>query len=256
MKKIWFSIVLIMFLLLSATDGLLCQADTNYIIPKIYNKQIKEGGIVSSNTIYNVTKKLGPPGFWIYEIKGKEKLCALTFDDGPNPYSTSKLLEILKKAGVKATFFLIGAQTARYPDTARKIVKLGHEIGNHSFNHRMYSKMTKQEILIDIAKSQKLFKQVLGIYPRYIRPPYGSVSKEHGSLFTDYFLKGVFWSVDSQDWRLDRNADQIKNRVLEFIKPGSIILFHEQNPSTISCLAELIATLKRQGYRFVTLGDY
>jgi peptidoglycan-N-acetylglucosamine deacetylase len=149
---------------------------------------------------------------------------ALTFDDGPHPLFTPRLLDILKKHNAYATFFMIGAAAARSPDIVRQVAKAGHTIGNHSWNHQSFPLLTGRKRRAQLRACQ----QVIAPYgKRLFRPPYGhqnTVSR------LDAFLLGfqvVTWNIVAYDW-LAHDAAWMVERVGKQIRPGSIILFHDR----------------------------
>lgn len=160
----------------------------------------------------------------ITSVSTSEPVVALTFDDGPNPDSTVKYLEILETYKAKATFFMVGKSARQYPELVEKVAQAGHSIGNHSWGHAPYDLMDSSRLRRrDILACQDA---LAGYGSKIFRPPYG-----HQSLASrlDAFLLGykvVTWSVESQDWT-GSDAQEIADRVIEKIVPGSIILFHD-----------------------------
>ena len=154
---------------------------------------------------------------------------ALTFDDGPNPEYTPKLLDGLEKRGVKATFFLLGEEVKQYPDVVRRMHDDGHLIGVHSYKHVNFKEVGTACTLQQIEKTQKAIYDVTGEYAGYIRPPYGCWQKE---LDAQVNLIEVLWNVDPRDWATT-DADTVVQRVLKDTKPGDIILLHDASASSV-----------------------
>ena len=157
---------------------------------------------------------------------GSGKL-ALTFDDGPGE-ETPAILDLLRQAGIRATFFLCGQNVERYPDLARRIAEEGHEIGNHTYAHPRLLGRTPGRIAWEIERAQRIIARRTGRTPTLFRPPYGlrwfglfPVLRRNG-------LTSVMWSVNSLDWKLSR--EQVVTRVLREEQPGAIILFHDGVP--------------------------
>ncbi|MGC8778315.1 MAG: polysaccharide deacetylase family protein [Candidatus Caldatribacteriaceae bacterium] len=178
-------------------------------------------------------------------------MIALTFDDAPNGY-TREILQVLKEKKVKATFFLIGSQVKKYPEVAREIVKQGHEIGNHSYSHRIDESFTLEEILEDLQKAEKVIKDATGVIPSYFRPPRGFTN---GKIREACGLMGysiIMWWVDSRDWELEDEA--ILEGVRAHVRPGGIILFHSL-PQTVRVLPRVIEELEEKKYTLVTVSD-
>jgi peptidoglycan/xylan/chitin deacetylase (PgdA/CDA1 family) len=174
---------------------------------------------------------------------------AITFDDGPNPDYTLKLLEGLKKRGVKATFFVLGEEVENYPDILGAIYDEGHLIGIHSYQHVNFTEIGDNATLEQINRTQEAICAVTGEYAGYIRPPYGSWRKE---LDTKVPLIEVLWDVDPMDWATN-DADTVVRRVEAHVEDGSIILLHDASESTVQAAFRIIDLLQGQGYEFVTV---
>lgn len=181
-----------------------------------------------------------------------EKFIALTFDDGPNPNSTQKLLNILSENEVKATFFMVGYNIEEYPYIVKKIYNEGHDIGIHSYGHTNYSLMSFDDVLKDIDKCSNLIYNAIGKRPYLVRPPFGSIKEEEIDT-EDYFF--VNWNVDPCDWKLD-DAELIAKEAIKYAKSGSIILLHDIYNVSCEAAEIIIKTLKEDGYRFVTVSEY
>ena len=185
------------------------------------------------------------------------KKIALTFDDGPHPVKTPKILEILEKNGVKATFFVVGSLAEYHPEIVKKEAELGHEIANHSYTHPRFSKLTEAEIKAEIEKTDKIIKKAAGVTPRLFRPPEGAYSQGIVSIAASLGKETVIWTVDTLDWAkspVDKIVDNVKNNVTA----GSIILFHDctrDGTFTTEALEILLPYLKSQGYEFVTVSE-
>lgn len=186
-----------------------------------------------------------------------EKICALTFDDGPSIY-TPYILDILKKHGVKATFFMIGLHIEKHPNIARKVSKEGHTIGNHSYSHPPMGKLTSRQIEKEINISNKVIKKATGVKPRWFRPPMRSLSSVLYKTLNNLELNLVLWDVDPSDWKVN-NPNLIYRNIIENVKPGSVILMHDgggNRTATVNSLSSIIRTLQNKGYVFVTLDGY
>lgn len=176
---------------------------------------------------------------------------ALTFDDAPNGH-TGEILRVLRDEKIKATFFLIGSQVKRYPEVAKKIVQQGHEVGNHSYSHRIDGNFTLEEILQDLRQAEKVIRDVTGCLPSYFRPPRGFTNGkiEEACGLLGYSI--ILWWVDSKDWQLEES--EILEEVVTHLRPGSIILFHSL-PQTVQVLPRVIKVLREKGYASVTVSD-
>lgn len=204
-------------------------------------------------------------GQTVWSLSTKEKVIALTFDDGPNPIYTKQILDILRNHDVKATFFLLGENAERYPDIAKSVVQAGHVIGNHTFGHATLGLRLPSEIETEIKQAEEIILNVTGVKPVFFRPPRGhrnpflfQVTKKMG-----YVVVG--WSVDPKDWSRP-TAEKITKRILTKIKPGAIILFHDgsekpedkgfdDRSQTVATLPIILEELKSQGYRLVTIKE-
>ncbi|WP_068781451.1 MULTISPECIES: polysaccharide deacetylase family protein [unclassified Paenibacillus] len=188
------------------------------------------------------------------------KQVALTFDDVPDPRFTPQVLKILKREGVKATFFVVGSRAKKHPDLVRQIHRDGHIIGNHSYTHNQFKKHSMQEFQSEILRTEKVIQNIVGYRPKLIRPPYGDINEAQVRWAKRHSYRVVNWNVDSLDWKgLDK--DKVKQNVLETVGPGSIVLQHAGGGSgsnlngTIEALPEIIEQLKSKGYQFVNVAD-
>ena len=188
-----------------------------------------------------------------------ENLCALTFDDGPSPY-TPELLKTLDANGIKATFFLLGKNAAYYSDIARQVINAGHEIGNHSWSHPNLKKLGAEAQNWQIAATDAVLRE-LGAAPVYMRPPYGSFDQRTVKIVEDLGMSVILWSMDSYDWkRLPENYARIVSTRGTVYEDGSlrgIFLFHDIHKKTVDDLPRIISELKAGGCeKFVTVSEY
>ncbi|MCL2002226.1 polysaccharide deacetylase family protein [Candidatus Saccharibacteria bacterium] len=182
---------------------------------------------------------------------GTHKYIAFTFDDGPSSVTTPRLLNILARENVPATFFVIGNQAARNPAILARMAADGHVIGSHSWRHGDLSRMSSSSIVSDLARTANAIEAATGTPPTLLRPPYGSVSR---TLQNTANLPLILWSIDTRDWQ-NKNTNTIYNIVAKNAKSGSIVLFHDIYPTTIAAVELLIPALKRAGYTFVTVPE-
>ncbi|MGI6227035.1 MAG: polysaccharide deacetylase family protein [Peptococcales bacterium] len=188
----------------------------------------------------------------------KEAKVALSFDDGPDNDYTVKILDILKKHKVKATFFLIGKRCEMYPEIVERMVKEGHIIGNHTWSHPNIIKLSNAKALKELKDTEKILKKQAGYIPKLFRSPYGSLDREKVELFRDEGYKIISWNVDSLDWK-GLSAAEVKTNILENMEQGSIILQHsaggvgEDLSGSVEALDDIIKVLKKDGYKFVTV---
>lgn len=176
---------------------------------------------------------------------------ALTFDDGPHPEITPKILDVLSTYQAKATFFMIGQHIERYPDLAARVAAEGHEIGNHTWTHPDLTKLDEQQIRDELERTAQLITSVCGRSPVHMRPPFGA-SDERVQAIVD--TPQIFWSVDPADWR-DHEADILVERVTEQMHDGAIILMHDFHDATLQAAERIVASYTSQGYQFVTVSE-
>ena len=187
----------------------------------------------------------------------EEKYVALTFDDGPHPRYTEKILSVLAKYGIKATFFMIGANVANYPEVAKRVYGEGHEIGCHTYTHPHMKKIANEELATEITRCEDLFAKLEIPRPLLFRPPEGFRSASQVELIEKRGYKLVIWSLDPKDWT-GISAEKMVSTAIKQIQGGDILLFHDyisvQN-NTITAIEQLIPQLLDSGYQFVTVSE-
>ncbi|OPX22576.1 MAG: hypothetical protein B1H03_04095 [Planctomycetales bacterium 4484_113] len=179
---------------------------------------------------------------------------ALTFDDGPHPLYTARILAILHYYRVPATFFMVGVQGARYPQWVKMVFQEGHEIGNQTYDHFRLVHLPYSEQVYQIEEFQRLIFKLTGVYPRFLRPPGGQYNAQTIELMNRNGLALGLWSVNSKDVA-DVDAETMYRSILRDTENGSIILMHDGSPATLEMLPALIETLTRRGYTFVTMSQ-
>lgn len=182
------------------------------------------------------------------------KWVALTFDDGPNPELTPKVLRILKSYNAKATFFMIGARVETDADTAKLVVKAGHEVGNHTQMHMNLTHLDEKQLEEEIGTANETIKNALAVTPRFMRPPGGNYNAQVVNMANQMNLTVALWSVNTSDFSKDE-PKQIAASVLKKVEAGSVILMHDSVDSTIQALPNILAGLKKKGFRCVTLSE-
>jgi peptidoglycan/xylan/chitin deacetylase (PgdA/CDA1 family) len=160
----------------------------------------------------------------------------LTFDDGPGP-NTPAVLDALRAAQLRATFFLVGYNASTYPDMVRRIVDEGHAIGNHTFSHVDLTTMTSSEIEREIQMNADLIQSIIGVRPRFVRPPFGATNKRVRAKIAELGLIEVLWTVDSKDWN-GADTATILNQVTR-VQPGGIVLMHDRMPTTLAAIPSI-----------------
>lgn len=180
---------------------------------------------------------------------------AMTFDDGPHPVNTPKLLDMLKQRNIKATFFVIGKSAKMYPQIVRRIIEEGHEIGNHTWTHASLTTRSDAQIRSELKMSEDALVEAAGYRPHLIRPPYGAVStriKEF--MYSEFGYSTIMWSVDPQDWRRP-GVSVVTSRLVNGAHPGAIMLAHDIHPPTIQAMPAMFDQLLAKGYQFVTVSQ-
>ena len=180
---------------------------------------------------------------------------AITFDDGPHPTQTPRLLKMLKERGIKATFYWVGQCVAENPDTARLVVAEGHEVGNHSWSHPLLSKMAETSVHDQLDRTDIVIKQTTGVTPATMRPPYGGFTvQQRAWSYATWGYKCILWDVDSLDWK-HRNPAKTQSIILSTTRPGSIILCHDIHKTTVDAMPATLDALIAKGFKFVTVSQ-
>lgn len=178
---------------------------------------------------------------------------ALTFDDGPDPDTTPRILSILNDAGVTATFFLIGEKAEKYPDLVRQIAREGHGIGNHSFSHRKdIGFFGTDRLREDIGKANRVLELNLGRPVPLFRPPFGVTNPRYAKVLTALGLRSIGWSLRSYDTVI-KNEEKLAARLRNKVRGSHIVLLHDSVPATVSVLAPFIVYCKSRQLDFVKL---
>lgn len=195
----------------------------------------------------------------IWDIPTKKPLLALTFDDGPHPLYTEKIMEILDEYDAKATFFVTGEQVKKLPDVVKKAAEHGHEIGNHTYHHVPLPGISKSALRAEIKQTEKLIVETTGVHPRLFRPVAGYYDDVIIETAAEEQYQVIMWSwhQDSRDWA-NPGVGKIIQNVLPNVHPGDIILFHDaggKRVQTVQALEVIIPALLKEGYELVTVSD-
>lgn len=178
---------------------------------------------------------------------------ALTFDDGPASSNTRQILDILARYDVPATFFVIGRQAGEQPDLLRRMVREGHSVQNHTYEHYWLTRYSDAVVRDQLERANRVIQDVTGVTPRCMRPPFGAVNDRVRSLAAGLGLATIMWDVDPWDWKRP-GASAVTSRVLSATGGGDILLFHDTAGwSTIGALPTIIETLRARGLEFVPL---
>lgn len=190
----------------------------------------------------------------IYCVQKNDKVVSLSFDAAWGNEDTQQLIDILGRYNIKATFFVVGEWVDKYPDSVKALSDAGHEIMNHSDNHAHYTKLSAEKIVQDINACNDKIENITGVRPVLFRPPYGDYNDNVISTVKGMGMYSIQWDVDSLDWK-DISAQEIQKRVLNRVKPGSIVLFHNAAKNTPAALPGIIEGLIQQGYSFLPISQ-
>lgn len=180
----------------------------------------------------------------------KEKCVALTFDDGPGRF-TERLLDQLKKDRVRATFYLLGENAPLYPQTLRRMAAEGHQLGNHTFDHKSLTSLSQDQVSNEVESSAQKIKDITGLVPDTMRPPYGARNQAVDALIN---VPLVLWDVDTLDWQ-HHDPKKTVDIAMSEVSDGSIILMHDIHESSVQAVPQLIAQLKKKGFNLVTVNE-
>lgn len=176
---------------------------------------------------------------------------ALTFDDGPHPAVTRRLLDILKREGVPATFFVVGKVAEAHPDVVRREILEGHEVANHTYDHARLPGLAPERIAWELQEGSRALMRITGSPVRVFRPPGGEHDRRVRRVARELGCVMVLWNDDPGDYA-NPGSHVIESRTLRHVSNGEIILLHDGVEQTVAMLPDLIHTLKERGFRFVT----
>lgn len=180
---------------------------------------------------------------------------AMTFDDGPHPRNTPRLLDILRARNIKATFYVIGQNVDRYPGIVRRIVAEGHEIGNHTYTHRKLTALGDSAVRTEMQRTEDAIVRAAGVKPRTMRPPYGALAQRQRELiFSDFNYPTILWSIDPRDWQRP-GPSVVTSRIVGKVHNGAIILAHDLHAPTVDAMPRTFDGLLSKGYQFVTVSQ-
>lgn len=201
----------------------------------------------------------------VFHKKTQAKLVALTFDDGPSPVWTPKILAELKRANIKATFFMLGEHVKKYPEIVRQVEREGHEIENHTYDHHVLIYYKMEELEKEIKDTENVIRDITGKSTKYFRPPKAWITAEEKNKIEEMGYKIVLWSLNSKDW-VNFDDKYIIRYITKNIRPGDIILFHDSGgvfsieggsrKETVSAIFRLSERLRAKGYEFVTVSQF
>ncbi|MBD8026761.1 polysaccharide deacetylase family protein [Ureibacillus sp. Re31] len=179
------------------------------------------------------------------------KRVALTFDDGPHPKNTEKILKLLDKYNAKATFFMLGNRVDFYPNIVKDIASKGHELGNHTWSHKDLTTLSNDEVKKEVKQTNEAILKAVGEYPTVFRPPYGAINDRVDEVSG---MPATLWTIDTLDWK-SHDPKAILSIVKENVKDGSVILMHDIHATTVEALEPVLKFLKEEGYECVTVSN-
>jgi len=186
------------------------------------------------------------------------KAVYLTFDDGPIPEVTPKVLEILARYDVKATFFMVGENIDKHPDVYQQVVSAGHTVGNHTYNHLKGWRTSFDAYMANVAKWEEVFsRQPSAVSCHLFRPPYGKATFRQRRALHRKGYRLIYWDILTRDYEATRSPEQMLAQIQRNVRPGSIINFHDSlksNERMLAVLPQAIEWLLQQGYELNALG--
>lgn len=210
-----------------------------------YKQYIKIPGKGIANEKLEVKRKV--------EIDPNKPMIALTFDDGPSPY-TDEFMAVFEQHNATASFFMLGKNVNEYPDTVKHMVENGFEVCNHSWDHKNIKSTDKAFITQEIYDTQDVIYKLTGHEPTRVRPPFGEYNDTTLEIANGNGVNVTLWNVDTEDW-LNRDASVTLQRAKEGIYDGAVILFHDLYPTSLEAVKQLIPYIQSEGYQLVTVSD-
>lgn len=186
-------------------------------------------------------------------IDPSKPMVAITMDDGPNPDTTNKILDVFEKNYAKATFFCLGQNAEYYPETVQREYQLGMEVGTHTQSHKQLTKLSASELTTEIQESVDAIKNATGVAPTLMRPPYGAIDSTVLAEAKKQGLCAVNWSLDTEDWKT-KNADDTYKMVMKAVD-GDVVLLHDIHEYNINAVERFVPDLIAEGYQLVTVSE-
>ena len=190
----------------------------------------------------------------VYSVERGDKCVSLSFDAAWGNEDTQTLIDILSGHGVKATFFVVGDWAEKYPESVKALAEAGNEVMNHSSDHAHFSSLSTEQILSDLSACNEKVAALTGVAPSLFRCPYGEYDDHVIQAVESLGMTAVQWDVDSLDWK-GISASEITDRVLQNVRSGSIVLFHNAAIHTPEALPGIIEALQKEGYTIVPVSQ-
>ncbi len=260
-KALWVAIAAISCAVVALLHTIFSGVSADAMIAKTGIADTVEATTAIANSIplnFDVPKNFQAKTIKDAPVPGSEKVIALTFDDGPWPETTEKILATLKQEKVKATFYMVGQPLKSFPEIGKKVLADGHVIANHTLHH-WYKKMTPLVAQREIEDTSKIIKEVLNVETAYFRPPGGVLTNGLVAYAQQQNQSVNMWSVDSEDSHPRRpSPEAMLKTILAGATPGGIVLMHDgggSHDNTAKAVPQIIAKLRAQGYKFVTVPE-
>lgn len=191
----------------------------------------------------------------IYCVKTDDKRIAISFDAAWGNDDTGTLINILAKYNIKATFFVVGAWVDKYPESVKQLSDAGHQVNNHSNTHPHMPKLSAEQMKAELQQCNEKIAKITGVTPTLFRAPYGDYNNAMLDTVSGLGMYTIQWDVDSKDWMEGHTAQMITNDVVNKVKPGSIVLFHNDADNTPEALPGILENLLAKGYTFVPISE-
>ena len=235
------------------------QENPNAVVKAPSNKEYRtpsvKGPVPRNNVGSHSSNFSKNAGVTFSRVQVSGNYIAITFDDGPHPQNTPRLLDMLAQRNIKATFYVIGRSVDLHPEVLRRTVAEGHEIGNHSHTHRLLSKLGDTEVRQEMQRCQDAIGRAAGVRPRTMRPPYGGLLQRQRELIHDEFgYPTILWSVDPLDWKRP-GPSVVASRILSATTAGGIVLAHDLHSQTVDAMPATLDGLLKRGFKFVTVSQ-
>lgn len=240
------------------------QSGCTVVPPATTTVQVAPGGTAERPvTVGSITNpdsplpKVPPPGAKVRynSVHTDQMALAMTFDDGPHPVNTPKLLDLLKERNIKATFFLVGERVKMHPEIVRRILAEGHEVANHTWTHPSLVSISDEKIRSEFQRTADAIWDAAQYRPHLMRPPFGATNKRiEQFIFNEFGYSSIIWSVDPNDWRRP-GVQVVANRLIAGAHKGAIMLAHDIHAPTIEAMPQVFDALLAKGYKFLTVSQ-
>lgn len=195
-------------------------------------------------------------GYYVETVcngSSKEKIIALTFDDGPEPLLTENILDVLKKNKIQAAFFFIGNKMEKHPDVVKRVVADGHIIGNHSYSHhRWFDLFPRKKMVAELQQTNNIAAKITGKKIKFFRPPYGVTTPVLAKAINALGFETIGWNIRSFDTVI-KDPSRLPERISQRLRNGAILLLHDTAPATQQSLQTIIDRIGQRGYSFARL---